>query len=200
MINLNNIKSLQDLHFEMEPAMEEVLSAEDLAMTQMILDTLDEIEELQEQQEMEELEKLYLEIQQTKQKQIDDNTKTKICSCCGKELLYRDFHNRKSSADGKSNKCKECTKQSRIDSQIKKLEQEKQQEQQELEQELLEHELKVALIQIEELSKPNNDECGINGIQKYFTTEKGYQIEFDDDMDEFDRRNVQRFLDVRLEE
>ena len=123
MINLNNIKSLQDLHFEMEPAMEEVLSAEDLAMTQMILDTLDEIEELQEQQE-----------------------------------------------------------------------------QQELEQELLEHELKVAMIQIEEMSKPNHDECGINNIKEYFTTETGTQIEFDDDMDEFDRRNVQRFLDVRLEE
>lgn len=146
MINLNNIKSLQDLNFEMEPAMEEVLSAEDLAMTQIILDTLDEIEELQEQQEMAEIEQLLNDMKQKEQKRLQDE------------------------------------------------------EQKELEQELLEHELKVALIQIEELSKPNNDECGINGIQKYFTTEKGYQIEFDDDMDEFDRRNVQRFLDVRLEE
>ena len=141
MINLNNIKSLQDLHFEMEPAMEEVLSAEDLAMTQMILDTLDEIEELQEQQEMAELEKL-----------------------------------------------------------LSDMKQEPQDEQEELEQELLEYELKVAMIQIEEMSKPNHDECGINNIKEYFTTETGTQIEFDDDMDEFDRRNVQRFLDVRLEE
>lgn len=148
MINLNNIKSLEDLQnqIEFEPAMEEVLSAEDLAMTQMILDTLDEIEELQEQQEMAEIEQLLNDMKQKEQKRLQDE------------------------------------------------------EQKELEQELLEHELKVALIQIEELSKPNNDECGINGIQKYFTTEKGYQIEFDDDMDEFDRRNVQRFLDVRLEE
>ena len=143
MINLNTIKSLQDLQnqIEFEPAMEEVLSAEDLATTQMILDTLDEIEELQEQQEMAELEKL-----------------------------------------------------------LSSLSDMKQDEQTELEQELLEHELRVALIQIEELVKPNNDECGINGIQKYFATDKGCQIEFDDDMDEFDRRNVQRFLDVRLDE
>lgn len=146
MINLNNIKSLQDLHFEMEPAMEEVLSAEDLAMTQMILDTLDEIEELQEQQEMAEIEQLLNDMKQKEQKRLQDE------------------------------------------------------EQKELEQELLEHELKVAMIQIEELSKPNNDECGINNIKEYFTTETGTQIEFDDDMDEFDRRNVQRFLDVRLEE
>ena len=125
MINLNNIKSLEDLQnqIEFEPAMEEVLSAEDLAMTQMILDTLDEIEEIMEQME-----------------------------------------------------------------------------QQELEQELLEHELRMAWIQIEKLVKPNNNECGINNIQEYFRTENGCQIEFDDDMDEFDRRNVQRFLDSRLDE
>ena len=151
MINLNNIKSLEDLQnqIEFEPAMEEVLSAEDLAMTQMILDTLDEIEELQDQQDMIELEKLLSSLDDMKQKDMK---------------------------------------------------QEPQDEQTELEQELLEHELKVALIQIEELSKPNNDECGINGIQQYFATDRGCQIEFDDDMDEFDRRNVQRFLDVRLDE
>ena len=157
MINLNNIKSLEDLQnqMEFEPAMEEVLSAEDLAMTQMILDTLDEIEELQDQQDMIELEKLLSSLDDMKQR---DNDRKKFV-----EIM-------------------------------------KEQEQEELEQELLEHELKVALIQIEELVKPNDDECGINGIQQYFTTDRGCQIEFDDDMDEFDRRNVQRFLDSRLEE
>lgn len=157
MINLNNIKSLEDLQnqIEFEPAMEEVLSTEDLAMTQMILDTLDEIEELQDQQDMIELEKLLSSLDDMKQK---DNDRKKFV-----EIM-------------------------------------KEQEQEELEQELLEHELKVALLEIEELVKPNDDECGINGIQQYFATDRGFQIEFDDDMDEFDRRNVQRFLDVRLDE
>ena len=145
MINLQNIKSLEDLQsqIEFEPAMEEVLSAEDLAMTQMILDTLDEIEELQDQQDMAELEKLLASLSDMKQDEQDEQT--------------------------------------------------------ELEQELLEHELKVALLEIEELVKPNDDECGINGIQEYFRIDNGCQIEFDDDMDEYDRRNIQRFLNTRLD-
>ena len=72
--------------------------------------------------------------------------------------------------------------------------------QEELWQYVLEQELQMELEEIEELVKPNDDECGINGIQQYFATDRGCQIEFDDDMDEFDRRNVQRFLDVRLDE
>ena len=145
MINLNNIKSLEDLQnqIEFEPAMEEVLSTEDLAITQMILDTLDEIEELQDQQDMMELEKLLSSLDDMKQDEQDEQT--------------------------------------------------------ELEQELLEHELKVALLEIEELVKPNDDECGINGIQEYFRIDNGCQIEFDDDMDEYDRRNIQRFLNTRLD-
>lgn len=53
MINLQNIKSLQDLNLKLDPVMDvnAGLTAEDLAMTQQILDTLDEIEQMMEQYE-----------------------------------------------------------------------------------------------------------------------------------------------------
>ena len=62
---------------------------------------------------------------------------------------------------------------------------------------VLEMELERELMLIEMQSQPEWYESGINNIQEYLATDRGSQIEFGDDMDEIDRRNVYRYLDAR---
>lgn len=65
-------------------------------------------------------------------------------------------------------------------------------------QEQLRIELEQELVAIEKKSQPTEYECGINNIKEYLSIDRGSQIEFDDDMDDIDRRNVYEFLDTRL--
>ena len=48
-------------------------------------------------------------------------------------------------------------------------------------------------------ARPEWYEPGINNIQEYLATDNTSQIEYDDDMDEIDRRNIERFLEARRE-
>lgn len=65
------------------------------------------------------------------------------------------------------------------------------------EQFILEMELERELMAIEMASQSEWYECGIINIQEYLATDNGSQIEYDDDMDEIDRRNIYRYLDAR---
>ena len=69
-----------------------------------------EVEEELTPERKAELEELYQSIKAAEQKDIDERTKTKICSCCGEELVYMEFGNRKSEPDGKAKRCKWCDK------------------------------------------------------------------------------------------
>ena len=69
-----------------------------------------EVEEELTPERKAELEELSQSIKKAKQEHINENTKTKICSCCGEELLYRKFGNRKNQPDGKAKRCKWCDK------------------------------------------------------------------------------------------
>ncbi len=66
------------------------------------------------------------------------------------------------------------------------------------EQFILEMELERELMAIEMASQSEWYECGIINIQEYLALDNGSQIEYGDDMDEIDIRNVENFLAARL--
>ena len=95
---------------EIEVAKQKALMEIELPEEETEEETEEELPEEELPEEETELEELYQSIKRIEQERIDEGTKTKICSCCGEELFYREFGNRKSEPDGKAKRCKWCEK------------------------------------------------------------------------------------------
>ena len=105
--------ALVEIEAAKQKALVEIEVAKQKALMEIELPDEEETEEETEEElpeEETELEELYQSIKRIEQERIDEGTKTKICSCCGEELFYKEFGNRKSEPDGKAKRCKWCDK------------------------------------------------------------------------------------------
>ena len=101
--------ALVEIEAAKQKALVEIEVAKQKALMEIELPDEEETEEELPEEETD-LEELYQSIKRIEQERIDEGTKTKICSCCGEELFYKEFGNRKSEPDGKAKRCKWCEK------------------------------------------------------------------------------------------